>query len=54
MLAVQVNVFTLIAANAYAVHDKCSWLADATPWFGFITWTCWNTVSTPSTLKPDY
>ncbi|DBA91385.1 TPA: hypothetical protein ACH3X2_003920 [Trebouxia sp. C0005] len=44
LIAQMVNVFTFIAANAYAIHNECSWLGKATPWLGLITWTCWNTI----------
>jgi len=43
---VQINVGVLIASSAHAFNDKCSFLSSVIPWLNFITWTCWNTVST--------
>lgn len=54
-LAVQwLNLLFYIMPNVYLLLHRCEFFADIFKWCGWLSWTCWNTVShSPCILLHD-
>lgn len=39
------NLIFFVLPNAFLVANPCYLIADVWYWFGFVRWTCWNSVS---------